>query len=177
MEFGEPHLYPAELARLAANPYDFIIGSIHWIGDMFPCQQVRARYSAREFYSLYWDEVLKAVKQGGFDALGHIDFPKRYYGEIWYEASVMNEIFRYLLDKGMVIEINTSSLRKGHAQTMPGRELLELYKDNGGRYVTIGSDAHEVGDLAADNGAARALICELGLQEVVYVNRKMVVSA
>lgn len=63
---------------------------------------------------------------GGFDALGHMDFPKRYYSEIYYEEATINEIFRNLLDKDLDIEINTSSLRKGHEQTMPGRELLEI---------------------------------------------------
>lgn len=47
----------------------------------------------------------------------------------------------------MVIEINTSSLRKGHEQTMPGRELLEIYKSSGGKYATIGSDAHAAEDV------------------------------
>lgn len=172
IEFGEPHLYADKLKALSAYPYDYIIGSIHWIGDMFPCQKVREQYSAKEFYTLYWEEVLKTVKQGGFDALGHIDFPKRYYGEIYYEEAKVREIFKHLLDKDMVIEINTSSLRKGHSETMPGDELLALYKDCGGRYVTIGSDAHEIQDVGADGDTARALLSKYGLQEVVYVERR-----
>ncbi len=172
IEFGEPHLYGEQLSVLAKNPYDFIIGSIHWIGDMFPCQKVREQYSAKEFYTLYWQEVLKTVKAGDFDALGHIDFPKRFYGEIYYTESVMNEIFRNLVEKDLVIEINTSSLRKGHAQTMPGKELLEIYKANGGKYVTIGSDAHVVEDMGADYLVGKSLLEEMGLQEVVYRQRK-----
>ena len=172
IEFGEPHLYADKLKELSIYPYDYIIGSIHWIGDMFPCQKVRQQYSAKEFYMLYWEEVLKTVKQGGFDALGHIDFPKRYYGEINYEEAKLREIFKYLLDKDMVVEINTSSLRKGHSETMPGDELLALYKDCGGRYVTIGSDAHEVPDVGADGDSARELLCKYGLCEAVYEQRK-----
>ena len=87
----------------------------------------------------------------------------------------MKEIFKYLLDKDMVLEINTSSLRKGYSETMPGKELLEIYKACGGRYVTIGSDAHEVQDLSADNHIAKQLIQELMLQEVVYENRKRII--
>jgi len=172
IEFGEPHLYADRLKELSAYPYDYIIGSIHWIGDMFPCQKVREQYSAKEFYTLYWEEVLKTVTQGGFDALGHIDFPKRYYGEIYYEEAKLREIFKYLLDKDMVIEINTSSLRKGHSETMPGDELLALYKDCGGRYVAVGSDAHEVQDVGADGDSARKLLCKYGLSEAVYERRK-----
>lgn len=172
IEFGEPHLYGERLMELSKYPYDFIIGSIHWIGNMFPCQKVRDQYTAKEFYTLYWQEVLKTVCVGGFDALGHIDFPKRYYGEIYYTEAVMNEIFRNLVEKDLVIEINTSSLRKGHAQTMPGKELLEIYKANGGKYVTVGSDAHIVEDMGADYALANKLLKEVGLQEVVYRQRK-----
>ena len=174
IEFGEPHLYPEKLNELSRYSYDYIIGSIHWIGEMFPCQKVREEYSAKEFYTLYWEEVLKTVKQGGFDALGHIDFPKRYYGEIYYSEKKMNEIFKYLLDKDMIIEINTSSLRKGCEQTMPGNELLEIYAANGGKYITIGSDAHIVDDLAADNDVARRMISNIGLREVIYRKRKRI---
>ena len=174
IEFGEPHLYVDKLKELSAYPYDYIIGSIHWIGDMFPCQKVREQYSAKEFYTLYWEEVLKTVKHGGFDALGHIDFPKRYYGEIYYEEAKVREIFKYLLDKDMVIEINTSSLRKGHSETMPGDELLAMYKDCGGRYITVGSDAHEVPDVGADGNIARELLRKYKLQEVVYEQRKRI---
>jgi histidinol-phosphatase (PHP family) len=172
IEFGEPHLYADTLKQLSVYPYDFIIGSIHWIGNMFPCQKVREQYSAKEFYTLYWKEVLHTVKQGGFDALGHIDFPKRYYGELYYSEEKVREIYLRLLEKDMVIELNTSSLRKGLKETMPGLELLEIYKDCGGQYVTIGSDAHQVSDIGADNEFAQKLIRDFGLQEVVYEQRK-----
>lgn len=175
IEFGEPHLYADKLRQLSKYPYDYIIGSIHWIGDMFPCLEVRQRYSSKEFYTLYWEEVLHTVKQGGFDALGHIDFPKRYYGEIYYQEEKMKEIFKNLLEKDMVMEINTSSLRKGNTETMPGKDMLEIYKDCGGTYVTIGSDAHEEKDLAADNDVAKSLIRELSLREVIYEERKRVI--
>lgn len=65
IEFGELHLYADKLKQLSPHPYDYIIGNIHWIGDMFPCQKVREQYSAKEFYTMYWEEVLKTVKQGG----------------------------------------------------------------------------------------------------------------
>lgn len=176
MEFGEPHLYQEQLKELSAYPYDFIIGSIHWIRDMFPDEKTRTWYSAKEFFSIYWEEMLRTVKHGGFDALGHVDFPKRYYGELYYSEAKIREIYNRLLEQDMVIEINTSSLRKGLSETMPGLELLEIYKDCGGRYVTIGSDAHEVRDIGADNEIAQKLIRDFGLQEVVYEQRKQILA-
>lgn len=175
IEFGEPHLYADKLRQLSTYPYDYIIGSIHWIGNMFPCQKVREQYSAKEFYTLYWEEVLNTVKQGGFDSLGHIDFPKRYYGEIYYSEAKMKDIFKRLLDKNMVIEINTSSLRKRYSETMPGKELLEIYKDCGGAYITVGSDAHEIKDIGADHEIAKELIKDFAFQEVIYEQRNRIV--
>ena len=55
---------------------------------------------------------------------------------------------------------------------MPGRELLEIYKANGGKYVTIGSDAHVVEDVGEDYVMAKSLLEEVELQEVVYKQRQ-----
>ena len=41
--------------------------------------------------------------------------------------------------------------------------------------MTVGSDAHEIKDLTADNHVAKKLIEELSLQEVVYENRRRIV--
>ena len=89
---------------------------------------------------------------------------------------MMKEIFQTLLEKDLVMEVNTSSLRKGHEQTMPGKELLELYKTCGGEYVTIGSDAHVVEDVGADYEVAKRLLKEVALQEVMYRQRKRIVK-
>lgn len=174
IEFSEPHLYNNKLQELSKYPYDYIIGSVHWIGDMFPCHEVREKYLAKEFYLLYWNEVLEMVRNGGFDCVGHIDFPKRYYGEIYYEEKVIKEIFKEMIDKNIILEINTSSLRKGIDESMLGKELLQLYIKCGGEYVTVGSDAHDIKDLGADFEKADNLIKELGLKQVIFKQRKMV---
>ena len=174
IEFSEPHLYNDKLRELGKYPYDYIIGSVHWIGDMFPCHEVREKYSAKEFYILYWNEVLAMVQNGGFDCVGHIDFPKRYYGKIYYDEKVMREIFQEMLGKNIILEINTSSLRKGINESMPGKELLQLYIECGGKYVTVGSDAHEVKDLGVDFEKADRLIKELGLKKVIFKQRKRI---
>lgn len=173
IEFSEPHLYKGELEKLAKCPYDFIIGSIHWVGDMFPCLETRNNYPAHKFYDLYWKEVLKAVESGGFDSLGHIDFPKRYYNEVVYNELIINEIFNKMKKNNIVMEINTSSLRKGLTTSMPDQEVLRIYKNNGGKYVTIGSDAHNVEDLSADNNYAKDLIGQTMLSEVIFKQHKL----
>ncbi len=174
IEFSEPHLYKEELDKLKEYPYDFIIGSVHWVGDLFPFQKVRDQYTAEEFFDLYWKEVYECVLSGGFDSLGHIDFPKRYYGELYYNENQIRDIFRIMLHKNIVLEINTSSLRKGLADTMPCDTFLEMYKDCGGKYVTIGSDSHEAEDLATNYEEAKRLADRYELKNVIFKERKMI---
>ncbi|MBQ3080263.1 MAG: histidinol-phosphatase HisJ family protein [Clostridia bacterium] len=172
IEFGETHLYPHQLRLLLKYPYDFVLGSIHWVNNLFPDEKTRMKYDAKEFFDMYWTQMLEMVKFGGFDSLAHIDFPKRYYGELHYKGSVLREIFSRLLENDAVIEINTSSLRKGCPESMPAKEIIELYRDMGGKCVTIGSDSHIAGDLAADFEKARALAEEMGLEICLYRERK-----
>lgn len=169
LEFSEPHLYPSEFAIIQKYPYDFIMGSVHFFyNDMFPSQLAQSGVSCEACFAYYWDEVLKMVSFGGFDCAGHLDFPKRYYRDLIYAEEKVSEIFRNMILQDICPEINTSSLRKGLDQALPDGNLLTLYKNLGGKYVTIGSDAHSAGDLAADNTYARELIKKLGLQEVIF---------
>ena len=173
VEFAEPHRYRDKLAEFSALPYDFILGSVHfWYRDMFPSQLVKANIPVEVCYAHYWDAVLAAVRAGGFDSLAHIDFPKRYYGSLIIDRDKLHEICTELVRNQLCMEINTSSLRKNLAEPMPGRDILSIYKSCGGKYVTVGSDAHHPGDLAAGNAQARALIGYFGFEEVILIQRK-----
>jgi len=173
VEFAEPQLYPAELAHFCAMDYDFILGSVHfWYKDMFPSVMLREGIPLEVCYRRYWQVLLGAVRTGGFDALAHLDFPKRYYGDCIDPEGLLPEIVQTLVKNGICPEINTSSLRKGCAETLPGAEILALYRECGGKYVTIGSDAHAPQDLAADNAAAQQLIKRFGFQEIIFRGRE-----
>jgi len=173
IEFAEPHLYRNELAALSKLPYDFILGSVHfWYRDMFVSNMVKAGVPAEACYAYYWNAVLATVKAGGFDSLAHIDFPKRYYKRLIINPDKLYEICNAMVQNQICMEINTSSLRKDLAEPMPGRDILSIYKSCGGKYVTIGSDAHHPDDLAAGNAQAKELIDYFGFEEVIFIQRK-----
>ena len=174
LEFGEPHIYKEEFTEYLKYPYDFIMGTLHWwYKDMFPSQMVKAGVPAEDCYEHYWDEMLKMARAGGFDCLAHVDFPKRYYGKLIIDEPKVEAIYNALVGNGICIEINTSSIRKGLDETMPGNSILGIYKACGGRYVTVGSDAHSAADLAAGADAARGLIARFGFEEVIFEGRRM----
>ncbi len=172
IEFSEPHLYQRELKELAQYPYDFIIGSVHYVNGVFPDREMRKRYTLEDYFKLYWNEVLEAVSCGGFDSLGHMDFPKRCLGEALYSNDIIDEIFKTMLHNNIALEINTSSFRYGFSTTLPGPEHLLRYKELGGSYVTFGSDAHREESLASNIQLAKDMMEDIGLQEVIFQKRK-----
>ncbi|MCL2030667.1 MAG: histidinol-phosphatase HisJ family protein [Oscillospiraceae bacterium] len=174
IEFAEPHLYPERLAEHTRRPYDYVLGAIHfWYQNMFASQLVETGVPVEVCYEHYWNEMLAAVRAGGFDCVAHTDFPKRYYGELRFGAEILREICSEMVRRGICLEINTSTLRKGFSETMPDKAILEVYKACGGRYVTVGSDAHHTGDVAAGWEYAAGLIGGFGFEEVVFRRRAM----
>ncbi len=157
IEVGEPHVYPREYETvLKADDYDIVIASVHyvilpmglhWTGhrgaDIFT-------FAVPRIYRRYYEDLLAVAKLGGFDVLGHFDYPKRYLKVDAEEDALFEEILASVIAGGSVIEINTSPLRKGCAETAPGKKILDLYRKAGGTRLTIGSDAHDTGALCAD---------------------------
>ena len=172
LEFSEPHLYQDSLKEYSLLPYDFILGSVHyWYQDMNPSQMVKDGIPIEICFDYYWKEVLATVKAGGFDCLGHIDFPKRYYKQLIYDKSLLYEICNELVKNNICLEINTSPLRMNMSVSMPDKDILSIYKDCGGRYVTIGSDSHFERDLGKNINYGKELVKYFNFEEIVFINR------
>jgi len=175
IEFSEPHLYQAQLKSYNELPYDFILGSVHfWGDDMYPSIMIRTGISVEKCFEDYWPDVLKTVKSGGFDCLGHLDFPKRFYRQLSYSKEFLSEICTEMVRNGIILEVNTSSLRGGLGEAMPNADMLEIYKNCGGRYFTMGSDSHAAHDLYTFIEEAKRIPLELGLEEVYFEGRKII---
>lgn len=152
IEFSEPHLHKLEFEKIVSKNYDMIMGSIHWIDDGFVGdKKVLNSNTIEELENKYYNDVIKAIKFGGFDTFAHLDFPKRYHKKL---GGKLNEkidvILKMLIEKEIALEINTSSMRKGLSEFMPSNEVIKRYINFGGKMITIGSDAHFVEDIAKD---------------------------
>ena len=113
-----------------------------------------------------------------FDSLSHIDYPCRYCSFDNKEIIVSNfkeilsEIFTILINKNKVLELNSSRLHIKSAEKAL-TEIYKLYKDLGGRYVTIGSDAHNYKNISKNFDIALNFIDYIGLQGVYFNKRKV----
>ena len=138
-EVGEPHLHPDVMERIYAENPDMIIGSVHNPLDYL---NINNRVTRREYERVYDKFVRQMVEQGGFDVLGHVDMLKKWHDDYEEDFDYVAETLRLCAKKGIVPEINTSSLRNGAKSTMPSMDLIEQYAKSGGKYVTINSDSH-----------------------------------
>ncbi|MBS6943435.1 MAG: histidinol-phosphatase HisJ family protein [Clostridiales bacterium] len=177
VEFAEPHLYRTALAQTLAQGYDLVLGSVHWIDDMAPYEPERMTYSTEKMFQRYWAEMERAVETGGFQVLSHMDFPKRYCKQCFYEEDTILRILKKAVQQGIVMEINASTLRQGFDEPMPSEAFVALYKEAGGTWVSIGSDSHYEAHVGADVDRAAALADRYGLRPCWFSQKKAIPGA
>jgi histidinol-phosphatase (PHP family) len=156
IELGEPHWFPEETAGvLAAGKLDRVLGSIHCIrldGREVDASQFRLEPVAKQADAVrkYFQETLAMVESPEpFQALGHLDYPKRYwpeglpaYREEDYEAE-LRAILVAAARRGCVLEANTTRGDGGESKFCPGLKVLRWWHEVGGDAVSFGSDAHQ----------------------------------
>lgn len=156
MEFGvQTHTIPEFEKLFARYPFDFIILSCHQVEDQeFWNQEFQKGRNQKEYNERYYQEILDVVKQyKNYSVLGHLDLINRYdkAGIYPFEnvRDIVTEILKIVIADGKGIELNTSSFRYGLKDLTPSREILKLYRELGGKILTIGSDSHKPEHLGA----------------------------
>lgn len=182
-EIGQSTQNTALAASVAAESrLDFRIGSLHNMTgyqDFYFLDYPDVEY-CRSLMGLYFEEVGAMIRLGGFEVLGHISYPLRYirgrakldftFSEYYAEVE---RIFRQLIESGKGIEINTSGLRQPLGETMPGPDLVKLYRACGGEIVTIGSDAHSAEDIGKGIAEGQEILRRAGFKYfTVFRERK-----
>ena len=134
LEISNPERHLKELEIINKLDLDYILGSNH----------ILPKENDKEEILIYYKRILEIVKNGGIDSLAHLDYVKRKFDDSFIPDEILEEIFNYLIDANIALEINTSALRRKGLSSFPSDEKLDLYKKMGGTLVTIGSDAHRI---------------------------------
>ena len=177
LEIGLNAAYLELNTQTADNDYDFILGSVHYV-DGLDLYASAADMDAETLLCRYLTYASEMVKLNGFfDSFSHIDYITRYSEKIeriFYYYNFPKEfdlLLQALADRDLAIEINTSRLGQDSVvwQLMP---IYKRFSELGGRYVTIGSDAHALAGLGRHFDKARQLAGDVGLTVVYYKGRK-----
>nr|MDD6335172.1 histidinol-phosphatase HisJ family protein [bacterium] len=150
-EASEANLYRQAYADELSRDYDIVLCSMHWVGGAL-CGDPAVMDAGAwpHFIEAYLLNLLACIDMGGFQVLAHFDFPRRYYGQMPMPEDLVREVLKKAAQKGVALEINTSGIRKGYPDTLPGKEYIRWFEQYGGQRVTFGSDAHRTCDIAAD---------------------------
>ena len=180
IELGNPHQYPNEArAVLAAHPYDFVIGSLHNLTAVPDFCFLHYEHMPDELihhlFNRALDENLALAQFEGITTLGHITYMHRYVTragkpfDFKPHYDKLRELYRIIIDRDVALELNVSTLWQGLGISMPTMELLKLYKDCGGKLVTIGSDAHAPENLGKAIRKGYAILQTVGFDEVLTI--------
>ncbi|KEI00242.1 histidinol phosphatase [Clostridium botulinum] len=162
-------------------PFDYIIGSVHEIEDedLYVSEKIYKNNSKDELYIKYFEEIIKRINKHRFiNSLGHIDYIARCAKyddrEIYYNnyREHIDDVLLNLIDKDICLELNTRRLEDKKAIN----NIIKIYNrfsQLGGKFITIGSDAHNKNSIASYFKEATELAEFCGLRPVYFKNRKI----
>lgn len=123
---------------LAPYPWDYVLGSIHFIGDagVDVDPGLIAEAGVEEAWRRYYETLARAARSGLFDSLAHPDLIRMHGPEIpwdWVEVAKSFE--------GARLEVSSAGLHKPHGELYPNPALLREAHARG-TAITLASDAH-----------------------------------
>ena len=169
---------------LSDNSFDQVLASVHYIEQTDP--YYGGYYEGKDWkeaYGTYLETICREMKWlGDFDIMGHYDYIVRYapypVTSIRYRdfGDILDEMFRYLINEGKALEINTKSYEGHRGRVVElDRDVLLRYREMGGEIISLGSDSHEPSRVGAGLPHHAALLKSLGFRWTAhYESRKLI---
>ena len=164
---------------LKRAPFDLVIGSIHVLDRLdiyYPDFYVdKNKLTA---YRKYFSAMAEEVAVNDFDVLAHIDYICRAAPyddpEIDYSTfkNEIDQVLKIIVEREKVLELNTRRFnsRRAIKELVP---IFTQYKNFGGQFITIGSDAHKVENVGKFFESAIEFANQLDLIIITFCERKI----
>ena len=167
-------------ALLEARPFDYVIGSVHFVGERavdHPGWDVwEGDGDADEVWRRYFEALAAAARTGLFDLIAHPDLVK-----VWGRARPLPDgdprrfyepAVEAIAASGSAVELSTAGLRKPVGELYPARAFAELCVEAGIPFA-LSSDAHLPEQVGFEYAAAVAFLEDLGVAEIcVFEGRR-----
>jgi histidinol-phosphatase (PHP family) len=165
---------------LDAHAWDYVIGSVHFLGDHAvdiadETDIWRREPSPERVWRLYYEALAASALTGMFDIIAHPELVKiwgsgrpepsrdrRFYYEPAIEA---------MLDAGVAMEVSTAGLRKPVGELYPARAMIEMAVD-AGVPIALSSDAHVPDQLGFGYEETVELLRDCGVREIAVFERR-----
>lgn len=167
---------------LAAHRFDYLIGSVHFVGDFVvdgsPAPwETSSQDVHNEVCAEYWALIRRMAETRLFDIVGHIDVVRKFGFRCSVDmAPLIGQALDAIKEAGMVVELNTSGWHTPSGEAYPEPWILrECF--NRGIPTLVSADAHESGHVTRDFDRAAALLAEIGFTDVVrFEDRRRIVE-
>lgn len=172
---------------LDIGSYDILLCSVHLIEyenkvmEMAVTDFTDTTVSEIEkMLTIYYEDMRKSLYILDFDVVTHITYPLRYFNKKFGKgvaldcvAKTLDDILKIIADKNAALEINTAVAEKNDLDFCPSSEIAALFKSNGGKLFTLGSDSHTIGTEGKLFAEAAEMLKALGVDKCCYFeNRK-----
>lgn len=167
---------------LARYPFDYVLGSIHFIGDWdftHPAQVKGFEEGClHTIYEDYFSLVKQLIASRLFDIVAHIDVVKKFGYDSSEEhlAGIIRDVVKSLKEADMCVEVNSSGWRAPVAEQYPSRAFLTACFQES-IPVTLGSDAHCPSHVGEGISRAVELLQEVGYRQVARYRRRQRIFA
>lgn len=186
IELGQPaYNIPAAEKIIASQKFDVIIGSVHNLRNRqdFYFIEDFTKLDVNALMTEYFNEILTMLQWGNIDILAHLTYPFRYLfsrnnivEDINGYANLVDEILKLCAESDIALEINSAGLRQPIGRLSPEFETVKRFRELGGKYVSVGSDAHYAKDVAV--GIKDALIAakDAGFESTVIFQKRHIIE-
>lgn len=182
IELGQPTFAPEIAERiLKSQKFDVVLGSIHNLRDGFDPYYGDSFTEAgtHTFLKEYFYEIIQMCEWGNFDVLAHLTYPLRYF---FAKSGItvnlndykqeIDEILRLCAKKDKALEINTAGLRQKLHKLQPETDVVKRFRELGGKFISVGSDAHYASDLGKNIPDAFKSALDAGFDSItLFQNR------
>lgn len=170
VELGNPHEHLAEVEDLLARySFDMVIGSLHWLQgrnihyvDCFDGRQ------PEDVYTLYFEELARIAASVDCKVIAHFDrifWP----GTVRFGPPAIERIeqpvrkaMRAVVQHGRILELNTRFLTYVPGWNPALETVLRWYREEGGQFVAVNSDAHRASEIGRNREIGEALVERAG---------------
>lgn len=187
IELGEAVWRPDDAAEIvSATRPDVVLSSVHavrfgeetesfsaidfsgWDGDTLDGYMVQ-----------YFKDMAEMVERVDMDVLTHLSNPLKYingkYGKgisLAPYAEAIDGILRTVIERQLALELNSALIGTGYSEFMPTPAVLRRYRELGGVYVTVGSDAHTHTRVGVNFDRAARTLWDCGFKEYHYYKER-----
>jgi histidinol-phosphatase (PHP family) len=159
-----PEKHAEILQVIQGRPWDFLIGSIHQVGDLqFEFDTIREREEGEALWLNYFVLLRAAARSGAFSLVSH---PVRMGKTNAFLPPTFDEELEQLAaeaaEQNVALEINGYDITHYPHLVKRLARACALYKTP----MSIGSDAHDPSKIAQGHALSEEILREVGIQQV-----------